>query len=163
MPDKEPQPAIGKKVPDCPAYLKGVARVEWKRIAPELHRMGLLTVIDHSELESYCYYHGLAVESAKELARMKKTYRSLVKLRKKDPSVRLGSNGMVAFTSNGNTIMEPMLSVLKQAVEMKHRLLMEFGMTPASRSRLSGGDIGKREKSKSAMQRLLEAQKDMSN
>ena len=48
----EPQPESG--MPACPAWLDTEARREWKRVAPLLHRMGVLTKIDRSALAMYC-------------------------------------------------------------------------------------------------------------
>jgi phage terminase small subunit len=42
----EPQPAISETVPDAPDFLAPYAVDEWYRIGPELHRLGLLTVVD---------------------------------------------------------------------------------------------------------------------
>jgi len=42
----------------------------------------------------------------------------------------------VSITSNGNAVIEPLLSVRKQAMEQMYKFLSEFGMTPASRSRI---------------------------
>jgi P27 family predicted phage terminase small subunit len=39
-------------------------------------------------------------------------------------------------TTNGNLIISPLLSVSNKAMEQMHKFLTEFGMTPASRSRI---------------------------
>jgi P27 family predicted phage terminase small subunit len=51
---QEPQPALGENVPEPPAYLSDYARAEWVRLAPELHRLRLLTVADLSTFAVYC-------------------------------------------------------------------------------------------------------------
>jgi phage terminase small subunit len=133
--DKEPEPKLG--IPACPAFIKGAGRREWKRITGELFTLGLLTPIDRSALAGYCIAFGQLEEAEQELARMKKSYREMMRLKKKNPSMKVNlSNGMVSITSNGNVIMEPLLSVRKQALEMMHKFSVEFGMTPASRSRI---------------------------
>ena len=163
LPEKEPAPSIEIKSPICPAYLKGPARQEWNRIVPELHRLGLLTVIDQAAIEVYCSYFQQWKEAEAELARMRREFRDALKRRKKDPrsKEKLPSNGLVATTSNGNSIMEPMLSVKKQAAEMMHKFLIEFGMTPASRTRTAG--VVDSRKSKSPMEKLLEGTRDILN
>lgn len=40
--------------PSCPSWLGKEARKEWKRIAPELERLGLLTRVDMATLAGYC-------------------------------------------------------------------------------------------------------------
>ncbi len=51
----EPQPDI--VLSECPKWLKGEARAEWKRITPVLYKVGLLTEADISALEKYCMAH----------------------------------------------------------------------------------------------------------
>jgi phage terminase small subunit len=131
----EPKPASA--VPDCPSFIKGAARKEWHRLAGELYTLGLLTRIDRGALAAYCIAWGQLEEAEAELSKMKKTFREMQKLKKKNPSLKVNiSNGMVAVTSNGNAIIEPLLSVRKQAMEQMHKFLTEFGMTPAARSRI---------------------------
>ena len=132
---KEPKPV--NAVPACPAFIKGSARKEYQRVSAELHTLGMMTRIDRAALAGYCIAWGQLEEVEAELAKMKKLYRETMKLKKKNPGLKLNvSNGMVAVTSNGNAIIEPLLSVRKQAMEQMHKFLTEFGMTPASRSRI---------------------------
>jgi len=131
--EPKPKPAM----PACPTFVKGVARKEWKRLAAELYQLGLLTRLDRAALAAYCIAWGQLQEVEHELSKMKKLYREMSRLRKKNPNMKMTvSNGMVSITSNGNAVMEPLLSVRKQAMEQMHKFLVEFGMTPASRSRI---------------------------
>ena len=41
-----PEPARSDACPSPPEYLTGYAREAWLRLAPELHRLNLLTVLD---------------------------------------------------------------------------------------------------------------------
>lgn len=50
--DKRPKPDV--RIPVCPAWMKGYARTCWKRLAPELHRLGVLTYVDRDTLAAYC-------------------------------------------------------------------------------------------------------------
>jgi P27 family predicted phage terminase small subunit len=49
---REPQPAARR--PRCPDWLAPEAKNKWKLLAPELARLGLLTVIDGDALAAYC-------------------------------------------------------------------------------------------------------------
>jgi P27 family predicted phage terminase small subunit len=49
----ELQPEQPPTPPEPPDFLTGYAVGEWRRIAPELHRLGLLTVLDLT-LAAYC-------------------------------------------------------------------------------------------------------------
>jgi len=144
LPANEPQPLKDEQVPVCPAYLKGVARQEWKRVAEELYRIGLLTRGDHAALEGYCVNYARWVDAEKKLAKLSKASSDKMPYLYK--------------TSNGNLIMNPILSVAKQAMEMMHKFATEFGMTPASRARL-GGEGGGVNKPKTPMQAILRATK----
>ena len=158
----EPQPAAA--IVPCPSFIKGPARKEWKRVAAELYQLGLLTHIDRAALAGYCIAWGQLEEVEKELARMKRSARGLAQLKKKNPGMKASiSNGMVSITSNGNAVIEPLLSVRKQAMEQMYRFLSEFGMTPASRTRISGDPGSKSGRPKSAMQKILEGTRELVN
>jgi P27 family predicted phage terminase small subunit len=117
---KEPQPAM--LIPSCPAFLKGAARREWKRITPELYTIGLLTSIDRAALAGYCQAYGRWEEAERQLNELGKISKGTMKYLYK--------------TTNGNLIISPLLSVSNKAMEQMHKFLTEFGMTPASRSRI---------------------------
>jgi phage terminase small subunit len=48
----EPEP--GKQVPKKPEWVTGYAEAVWKRLADELNRIGLLTVVDRDLFAAYC-------------------------------------------------------------------------------------------------------------
>ena len=52
LPTNEPKP--DPVAPKCPAWLHKDAKKEWKRIAPQLERLGLLTQVDMAALAGYC-------------------------------------------------------------------------------------------------------------
>ena len=49
---REPKPTA--TLPGCPKFLDAMAKAEWRRITPELARLGLLTLIDRASLAAYC-------------------------------------------------------------------------------------------------------------
>ncbi|WP_166303825.1 P27 family phage terminase small subunit [Bradyrhizobium sp. 2S1] len=69
MPD-EPQPEQLPDVPEPPPFITGYAADEWWRTAPELHRLGLLTVVDIPALATYCHAFGQWRLASEALARM---------------------------------------------------------------------------------------------
>jgi len=160
LPAAEPQPRLSLE--RCPSFIKGPARREWNRIAPELYQLGLLSRIDQAALGAYCSAYGLWYEVEQELARVRCSFKAMQKMQKKNPNIRMPSNGMVSQTTNGNWIMEPLLSVRKQALEQMHKFLVEFGMTPASRTRISGEPASKK-KPRTAMEKLMEATRELVN
>src|SRR4051812_43814160 len=50
----EPEPEIAESVPEPPSFLTSYAADEWWRVAGELHRLGLLTVVDVGPFAAYC-------------------------------------------------------------------------------------------------------------
>jgi P27 family predicted phage terminase small subunit len=112
LPENEAQIAPG--MPDPPKHLGAKAKKEWKRITPELYRAGLLTKIDGPALASYCDAYAQWVESSDKL---KKT-------------------GMLARGAKGDPVINPYLKISNAAQERMKQLLVEFGMTPSSRSRV---------------------------
>lgn len=54
-------------IPSAPAWLPAEARAEWKRITPELHRMGILAKLDRAALALYCDAWDKFVRAAKVL------------------------------------------------------------------------------------------------
>jgi phage terminase small subunit len=50
----ELEPLQTAEPPKPPRYLTRLAAAEWRRLAPELHRLGLLTVVDVAPLAAYC-------------------------------------------------------------------------------------------------------------
>jgi P27 family predicted phage terminase small subunit len=103
----------------CPIHLSGIARREWRRIAPELQRLGLLTNIDRAALASYCQEYSRWVVAEKDLK----------------------TEGLIFETDKGYQYQNPKLAVANKAMELMHKFLVEFGLTPSSRTRVSGSGI----------------------
>lgn len=112
LPEDEPKPP--PIAPDCPDHLDGEAKREWDRIAPELEALGLLTYIDKSALAAYCQAWSRWV-NAEEL---------------------LKKHGVLAKSPNGYLMQSPLLAIANRAMEQMKSYLTEFGMTPASRTRV---------------------------
>ena len=62
--ESEPEPTAPDKPPDPPAFLSEDAQNEWWQVAPELHALGLLTILDVAALAVYCqaYSHWVTAE-----------------------------------------------------------------------------------------------------
>src|SRR2546426_750007 len=52
--------------PKCPTWLAREAKAEWRRVAPELERLRLLTIVDGAALAAHCqnYARWVAAEKA---------------------------------------------------------------------------------------------------
>jgi P27 family predicted phage terminase small subunit len=117
--DREPVPPAG--VPECPDHLDDEVRAEWFRTAAVLHEMGLLTKADRAALAAYCTVYSRWVHAEAQV----KKFGSIVKSPEK-----------------GFPMKSPYLTIADQALEAMRKLMVEFGLTPSSRSRIRVPDDG---------------------
>lgn len=110
--------------PDPPDHLSEYARREWSRITVELLRLGLLSEIDRAALAAYCQCYGRWV----------------------DAEEKLNKTGLVRKTTNGNIVQNPLIGIANRAMEIMRQYLVEFGMTPSARTRVTpvGKDTAKK-------------------
>jgi P27 family predicted phage terminase small subunit len=109
----EPKPT---GVPICPKHLDKTAKQEWKRISAELLSLGLLTSVDRAALAAYCTAWS----------------------RWCDAEANIQKDGPVCVSpKSGYPMQSPWVGIANTSMQMMHRFLSEFGMTPASRSRIS--------------------------
>lgn len=111
--NKEPKPEKSK-VPSAPSHLNAVASREWKRIAKELHRLGVLTQLDRAALAAYCSAYADYVKAEKELTK----------------------SGEVINSSEGNAYQSPWMGIKKRSMDQMIKFGTEFGLTPSSRVRI---------------------------
>lgn len=109
---REPVPAAD--APTRPGWLLPEAKREWSRIVPELRRLGLLTKVDRAALASYCQCWARLVEAQQVLDR----------------------KGLTFETPNGYIQQRPEVAMTHKLMSLLKAFLIEFGLTPASRSRL---------------------------
>lgn len=120
----EPRPKA--RVPKPPKHFSPLALEEWNRIVQELADNGLMTNLDRAALVAYCEFWEAYVQAADKLR----------------------EGGMIYVSANGNMCENPYFSIKKRAAELMHKFLVEFGMTPASRTRISATPLGKQNKEK---------------
>jgi P27 family predicted phage terminase small subunit len=110
----EPRPR--STAPSCPKHLDKEARREWNRISKELHRLGLLTVIDRATLAAYCqaWSRWLKLEAI-----VQRTGETIL-----DPATK-------RFSTN------PYYTAMNASLKLMLSVASEFGLTPASRTRLA--------------------------
>ena len=58
-PINEHEPVPPKGTVKCPTWLEPEAKKEWKRLAPSLEAMGVLTQADLTSMQSFCSEFGL--------------------------------------------------------------------------------------------------------
>ena len=117
--DREPQPRPGKAT--APSWLHGKARRAWRRLAPMLARLGVLTEADEDALALLCSALGEYTECRQAIRETGSVY--------------------LTTTATGDTMVRPRpeVAIASDAWRRVHRMMAEFGMTPSSRSRLQTG------------------------
>jgi P27 family predicted phage terminase small subunit len=111
--DREPTGPPG--MPTCPAWLDSEAQAEWNRVTAELDAMGILSLADRSALTAYCKAWSRWVEAEEQVRKF----------------------GMIVKSpEKGFPMKSPWLCIADQALEAMRKLMVEFGLTPSSRSRL---------------------------
>ena len=111
-PKHEAEPVV--EIPDMPDFLKAESVEEWNRIVGYLYNLGLLTQIDRSSLAAYCEAFGLWCACQRKIAQ----------------------TGLLIKAPSGYPILNPLLSISRKAVDQMKAFAVEFGMTPASRTRI---------------------------
>lgn len=128
-PKHEPQPERVLGIPRPPAYLSKYAKKAWKALAGELVEKGILTVIDTLALEACCEAYGqyrLAHEAV---------------FRPVDPETgKRGKRTFAEYMEGRNSQTMPEYTAMKGAWATFKSYLIEFGMTPASRTKLEISD-----------------------
>jgi len=121
-PLNEREPVTPQGLPEMPAWLDDEAKAEWGRITVDLAEMGLLSKADRPALAAYCTAWSRWVDAEAQV----KKYGAVVK-----------------SPDKGFPMKSPYLSIAEQALETMRKLMVEFGLTPSSRSRIrvpAGGD-----------------------
>ena len=121
-------------VPNCPAYLDGIARTEWRRVCPELAKLGLITLVDRAALAGYCAAYSEMVRAEKTVILEGQTYLFKRKI-----------------------LPRPEVKIAQVARMQVKAFCAEFGLTPSSRARMALP--GKKETKDSLEELLGEANK----
>ncbi len=125
----EPKPA--PIAPKCPTFLSKDAKKEWKRVAPQLERLGLLTQIDMVALAGYCESYAQWKEAVEFMHEFGTTYTLWER----------NDDGSIKVDVHGNPVMRymqqfPQVSIANKALTQIKAFCTEFGLTPSSRSRI---------------------------
>lgn len=103
-------------LPKCPSHLDKGARAEWKRISKELAGVGLLAAVDRAALAAYCQCWSRWCDAEEKIREV---------------------GTVVKSPKSGYPIQNPYVSIANTALDQMRKFLIEFGLTPASRSRIS--------------------------
>lgn len=113
---------MSEKIPRPPARLTDDPATgffphrEWFRMAPRLHAAGLLTTLDLRLFEGYCVQYARWCQAEDEIRR---------------------SGTVILSARHKQPMISPFVKVARDAFAAWNKALLEFGMTPSSRSRVS--------------------------
>ena len=116
--EREPIPPKGGV--KCPAWLLPEAKKEWKRLAPALEAMGVLTRADTAAFASYCQAYA----------------------RWKEAEEFITQHGTIVKTPSGYWQQVPQVSIAQTYLKIMNKFAEQFGLTPSSRSRIIASDGG---------------------
>jgi P27 family predicted phage terminase small subunit len=106
------------EIPGCPGHLLPEAKKEWKRITPILEKMRIISQMDRSALGVYCQAYARWVQAENKIK-------------------ALGDSGLFDETPSGYKQISVWLQISNRSVDQMHKFLVEFGMSPSSRSRVT--------------------------
>jgi P27 family predicted phage terminase small subunit len=100
--------------PECPKWLKPLAKKIWKKFYPELENLGLLTIIDEMAFAGLCQNYAIYIETERFLKKNGRTYK----------------------TRRGKIKTRPEVYISNNALNFVKSFATEFGLTPSSRGRI---------------------------
>lgn len=115
---REPKPKSAPRPPSPPSFLGKLAKEEWRRVVPELHRLGLLTKLDRAALAAYCQSWARYIEADKVIT----------------------DHGMTFMTDKGYVCQRPEVTIAQKERSQMKQFASQFGLTPASRSSINTGE-----------------------
>lgn len=114
--DKEPQPPP-LRIPVPPDWLNDDARAEFRRLAPTLQNLGLLSELDLVALANYCQCYGLFLQCNQDLQNE-------------------GTTTLIE-TQNGQYVASlPQFNQAMKLLQQMRQWGAEFGLSPSARSGL---------------------------
>lgn len=120
----EPVFTSPKKTPSPYTWLLKEAKKEWKNLAPTLIAMGVLTDVDLDAFAAMCQNYAYYVEVDRKITKMGKEAEGVYLLQQAE---------------SGYLSPHPLLSLRTKYYETWRKSLSDFGLTPATRSRITSG------------------------
>lgn len=112
------EPAAPKEKPACPAYLDRIGKAEWKWLIKSLDDLGVLSRVDRDSLATYCQTYSEWRKAVKQCQDEGAWYEVVDR-----------QGNQISRRHEWDRIRE-------QTAEAMRKWLVEFGLTPSSRSRL---------------------------
>ena len=113
----EPKPNTLTKAPAPPELLGRSGKALWRKLVKPLMALNLLTALDLVALESYCDAYDVWMLTRREFKR---------------------NGSRLTVETMGGPKQNPLLVIIRNARDDMRKLSAEFGLSPASRSRVTG-------------------------
>ena len=107
------EPKPVKKAPSCPKWLEAEAKKEWRRLSKKMEMMGVLTEVDMAAFARW-----------------------------KEAEEFITQHGTIVKTPSGYWQQVPQVSIAQTYLKVMNRFAEQFGLTPASRSRIIADTTG---------------------
>ena len=114
-------------IPPAPKHVRNnkEALAEWKRVTKELALYGLIAEVDRAALAFYVVNWARHMEAEDMIAKA---------------AAASGGSGLFVKAPSGYPIQSPWLAVSNKSMELCCKFLIEFGMSPSSRTRVTASD-----------------------
>jgi P27 family predicted phage terminase small subunit len=118
----EPRPT--PTAPGCPTWLSPEAKAEWRRVVPELDRIGMLSRVDRAALATYCEVWATFVTAQRDLH---------------EHGLRImafrteSADGLTIYVQPAKN---PSVQIARDSAAQVRQFCAEFGLTPSSRARI---------------------------
>jgi len=145
LPKNEPKPP--PIAPKCPHWLHKYGKQEWKRVAPPLERLGLLTQMDLATLVGYCQSFAMLREATEFMNEFGPTYALFERT----------ETGAIKHDQEGKPVLRymqqyPAVSIANKAMANIKAFSGLFGFSPSDRGQMH---IPGADEEEDPMERLL--------
>jgi P27 family predicted phage terminase small subunit len=111
----ESKPPVPETIPQPPTYFNRWAKKVWREYGQLLLDAGLFTDLDSIAFELLCQAYGRWIDAERHVS----------------------EEGPILISDRGNSYQNPYLGVANRAWEQIKKMLGEFGLTPAERTRVA--------------------------
>ncbi len=111
----EPESPLLKRMPRAPDFLDDTGKHAWSLEGRRFIEAGLLTRLDLTMFGTWCFWYSTRAEAARAI---------------KQSGLVVKANGV------GNPYINPYLSAMSMCSKAMHQIEVEFGCSPASRSKV---------------------------
>lgn len=145
-PTNQNEPRPEPKSPGMPTWLSNEARAEWRRLVPELDKIGMLGRVDRAALATYCELWSTFVAAERVIHE-----HGITIMKKIHEDVTLDETGETV-TIYIQPVKNPALQVARDAAAQIRGFCAEFGLTPSARTRI---DLPERDEPTGGLESLL--------